>query len=94
MVITIISEPDKPVYNVMNYLPISLHNCDIKNVLKIIADWVNTALQPLIHPDQVSFVAKRQARDGTRRILNLIQLAKLSSSEFVLPRRGESVQQG
>lgn len=83
-VITIIPKPGKSPDNVMNYRPISLLNCDIKIFLKLIADRVNSVLPSLIHPDQVGFISQRQASEGTRRILNLIQLAKLSPSDSIL----------
>lgn len=83
-VITTIPKPGKPSDHVTNYRPISLLNCDIKIYSKLIANRVNTVLSSLVHHDQVGFVANRQARDGTRRILNLIQLAKLSSADSIL----------
>lgn len=68
-IITTIPKPGKPADNVMNYRSISLLNCNIKIFFKLIAERVNLILQSLIHSDQVEFIAKRQARDGTRSIL-------------------------
>lgn len=79
-----IPKPGKPIDIVANYRPVSLLNCDIKLYSKLLADRINKILPSLVHPDQVGFVAHRQARDGTRRILNLIQLAKLKSSDSIV----------
>lgn len=81
---TLRDAPEKPTDNVINYRPISLLNCDIKIFSKLIADRKNLVLPSLIHPDQVGFVSNRQGRDGTRRILNLMQLAKLYPSDSIL----------
>lgn len=76
-VITTIPKPGKPSDNVTNFRPVSLLNCDIKIFSKLIANRVNAALPSLVHHDQVGFVANRQARDGTCRILNLLGLVDL-----------------
>lgn len=48
------------------------------------ANRLNTILPLLISPDQVGFVYGRQARDGTRRFLDLIQHAHFTSENLVL----------
>lgn len=70
-IITVIPKPGKPPDNVSNYRPISLLNCDIKIFSKLIANRLNEVLFSLVHLDQVGFILKRQARDGTHRILDL-----------------------
>lgn len=82
--VTTIPKPGKSPDHVCNYRPISLLNCDIKIFSKLLADRINEVLPSLIHPDQVGFVKNRQARDGTRRILNLIQMARSSPGDSIL----------
>lgn len=76
--ITTIRKPGKPPDLVTKYRPISRLKCDIIFFL------TNSILPSLIHPDQVGFLAKNQAKDSTRRILNLIQLATLSHRDSLL----------
>lgn len=83
-IITTIPKPGKPTYQVTNYRPISLLNTDIKMYAKILSDRINAVLLSLVHSDQVGFVAKRQVRDGTRLILDLVQLAQKSSNDAIL----------
>lgn len=77
-----IPEPGKPTDILANYWPISLLNCDIKLFSKLMADWIKFEL--LIHSDLVRFVAHTQAWDSTWKILNLIQLAELKSTDSVI----------
>lgn len=61
--------PDSPA----NYRPISLLNTDTKLYAKLLAQRLSTIIPQIIHPDQVGFVPGRQASDGTRRLIDLIQ---------------------
>lgn len=79
-----IPKPGKPADILLNYRPISLFNCNITLFSKIIVDQVNKVLPSLIHPEQVGFIANRQPRDGTRKIIDLIQVAKLNSSDSII----------
>lgn len=81
-IITTIPKPGKTNDSPTNFRPISLLNNDINFFSKIIANWLNEVLPSPI--SQVGFIKNRQTRHGTRRILDLIQLAKLSSEEAVL----------
>lgn len=65
-------KPGKSLDDPANFRPISLLNSDIKFFSKILATRINSYLPSLISPDQVGFVPHRQARDGTRRVLDLI----------------------
>lgn len=40
---------------------------------KLLVTRIATYIPYLIHPDQVGFIPHRQASDGTRRFINLIQ---------------------
>lgn len=82
--ITTIPKSGKPPDQVSNYRPISLLNCDIKFFSKLIAVRLSDILPSLVNPDQVGFIKNRQARDGFRRILDLIQIARSTPADSVL----------
>lgn len=48
---------------------------DLKVDAKLLANRIARLLPSLVKPDRVGFVAGRQARDATRRILNLVHSA-------------------
>lgn len=83
-IITTIPKPGKSTDDPANFRPISLLNSDIKMFSKLLANRINLILPQLISPDQVGFVYGRQARDGTRRVLDLIQIAHLARGDAVL----------
>lgn len=58
------------------YCPISLLNVDYKLLAGILASRLNSFLPQYIHKDHVGFIPKRQLRDNTRRIINIINLAQ------------------
>lgn len=74
----------KPSVSVANYRPISLLNCNIKLYSKIIDTHLNDILPSLIDIDQMGFVKNYQTRDGSRRILDLIQITQAEPADSVL----------
>lgn len=83
-IISTIPKPGKLSDHTANFHPISLLNSDIKFISKILGNGINTLLLLLISSYQVGFIPNRQTRDGTRRILDLIQFATLSNYNSVL----------
>lgn len=63
-------------HQITNYRPISFLNTDIKLYAKILASRISPYIPTLIHPDQVGFVPHRQAPDGTRWFIDIIQWAE------------------
>lgn len=74
--IVTIPKPGKPHDEPAKYLPISLLNSDLKIYAKILATRISSFIPKLVHKDEVGFVPHRQASDGTRRFINLIQWAE------------------
>lgn len=64
--ITTILKPGKPSDDPDSYRPISLLNTDTKLYAKLLTTHLSSIIPHLIYPDQVGFVAGRQASDGTR----------------------------
>lgn len=83
-IITTIHKSGKTSDSPANFRPISLLNNDLKFFSKILANRLNQILPSLIHSDQVGFLKHRQTRDGTRRLLDLIQLATSSAEDSAL----------
>lgn len=73
-------EPNIP----SNFRPISLLNSDLKIYAKIIASRLLHVLPLLIHPDQTGFTKGRQTSDATRRLINIIHLAKVHKRPSLL----------
>lgn len=82
--ISTIPKPGKPLDDPANFQPISLLNSDVKLFSKILANRINLLLPSLVSPDQVGFIPHKQARDGTRRVLDLIQSAHISKDDSAL----------
>ncbi|XP_075044810.1 vomeronasal type-2 receptor 26-like [Mixophyes fleayi] len=72
--IVVIHKEGKDPSDCASYRPISLLNVDIKLYAKILATRLNGVLPGLIHYDQVGFIPGRQARDNTRRAIDLVQI--------------------
>lgn len=83
-IITTIHKSGKTSDSPANFRPISLLNNDLKFFSKILANRLNQILPSLIHSDQVGFLKHRQTRDGTRCLLDLIQLATSSAEDSAL----------
>lgn len=73
VIITTIPKLGKPSNDPASYRPISLLNTDTKLYAKLIAILPSRIILYLVHPDQVCFVAGRQASDGTHRYIDLLQ---------------------
>lgn len=59
-------------------------NVDLKSFSKILAERLAPHLQKLIHYDQVGFLQGREARDGTRRAIDIIYKTQKSKKEICL----------
>lgn len=68
--IAMISKEGKDLACCSSYRPILLLNVDLKIVNKILANHLAPLLTNLIQPDQVGFIAAREAKDNIRRALN------------------------
>uniref|UniRef100_A0A8C5R0F1 Reverse transcriptase domain-containing protein n=1 Tax=Leptobrachium leishanense TaxID=445787 RepID=A0A8C5R0F1_9ANUR len=77
--LALIPKPGKDPLDPLNYRPIALLNIDYKIFTKILSTRLNPFLPTLIHADQVGFVPHRQARDNTRRCIDLIWVAQTSN---------------
>lgn len=53
-----------------------LLNADLKCFNKLLANRINNFMPSLIHKDQVGFIPFRQAGDNTRRVIDLVEVAK------------------
>lgn len=83
-IIITIPKPGKDTTSPANYRPISLLNSNIKIYAKILASSLLEITPYLIRLDQVGFVKGRQAPDGTRRMINLIQQVENSGVPSLL----------
>lgn len=59
--------------------PLSILNCDIKVLAKVLANRLEHVVTKLVHPDQVRFIRHRHSSDSIRRRLN-IKWAKRKST--------------
>lgn len=74
--ITTIPKPSKAPDSPANFSPISLLNTDTKIFAKLIATQLSSITLLLVYKNQVGFVTGRQASDGTRQYIDLIQWAE------------------
>ncbi|XP_030046348.1 zinc finger protein 721-like [Microcaecilia unicolor] len=74
--IAVLPKPNKDHTDCGSYRPISVLNADVKILAKVLANRLAPLLPAVIHPDQVGFVAYRKASDNTRRVVDLMYLAK------------------
>uniref|UniRef100_A0A803KCY8 Reverse transcriptase domain-containing protein n=1 Tax=Xenopus tropicalis TaxID=8364 RepID=A0A803KCY8_XENTR len=72
--ITLIHKEGKDPSKCGSYRPIALLNSDLKLFTKILANRLGNMMPKLINPDQVGFIQGRQARDNTRRAIDLIEV--------------------
>uniref|UniRef100_A0A8C5MBI0 Reverse transcriptase domain-containing protein n=1 Tax=Leptobrachium leishanense TaxID=445787 RepID=A0A8C5MBI0_9ANUR len=67
-----------------SFRPISLLNNDLKIFAATLAGRLKLVLPTLVGKDQVGFIPTREARDGTIRTLNVIQMAQRSDIPLLL----------
>ncbi|KAM4770948.1 angiotensinogen [Rhinophrynus dorsalis] len=82
--ITIIPKQGKDPAHCEKYRPISLLNLDLKLYAKILAERLKMFLPSLVHTDQAGFIPRREARDNTRKLINLVHSVALSKTPTVL----------
>uniref|UniRef100_A0A8C5PM05 Reverse transcriptase domain-containing protein n=1 Tax=Leptobrachium leishanense TaxID=445787 RepID=A0A8C5PM05_9ANUR len=82
--ISLIPKPGKDHVNCSNYRPISLLNCDMKLLARVLANRLKRFLPQLIDPDQVGFIPGREARDATIRVINAITYTKHKERSLLL----------
>uniref|UniRef100_A0A8C5R1L2 Reverse transcriptase domain-containing protein n=1 Tax=Leptobrachium leishanense TaxID=445787 RepID=A0A8C5R1L2_9ANUR len=82
--ISLLPKPGKDPLLCASYRPISLLNCDLKLLTRILATRLRDCLPLLIDPDQVGFIPGREARDATTRVIDAISLAHRGSSPVLL----------
>uniref|UniRef100_A0A8C5MYT0 Reverse transcriptase domain-containing protein n=1 Tax=Leptobrachium leishanense TaxID=445787 RepID=A0A8C5MYT0_9ANUR len=82
--IAVIPKPDKDLTECKHYRPISLLNCDIKILARILSDRLKPLLPTLIGADQVGFIPGREARDATIRVLNAVTLSSAARQSLLL----------
>uniref|UniRef100_A0A3Q3EB60 Reverse transcriptase domain-containing protein n=1 Tax=Labrus bergylta TaxID=56723 RepID=A0A3Q3EB60_9LABR len=58
--------------------PLSILNCDIKILSKVLANRLERVIAKLVHPDQVGYIRQRHNSDNIRHLLN-IKWAKRNS---------------
>lgn len=72
--IAVISKPDKNLEDVGNYRPISLINCNVKILTKILANRTASFINTYINKDQVGFIPGRQGPDQIRRAIDVVSI--------------------
>lgn len=82
--VTVLPKPGKDPTDCSSYRPICLLNLDLKLLAKIIAKHLRTILPQLIGPEQVGFMAGREARDNVTKALNLIHRCRQDGFEGFL----------
>uniref|UniRef100_A0A803JHE0 Reverse transcriptase domain-containing protein n=1 Tax=Xenopus tropicalis TaxID=8364 RepID=A0A803JHE0_XENTR len=82
--LTLLPKEGKDITLCTNYRPIALLNSDLKLFSKILANRLAPILPHMIHKDQVGFILGRQAGDNTRRVINLIEIAKNQKQQMLL----------
>uniref|UniRef100_A0A8C5MPA2 Reverse transcriptase domain-containing protein n=1 Tax=Leptobrachium leishanense TaxID=445787 RepID=A0A8C5MPA2_9ANUR len=82
--ITIIPKEGKDATLCSSYRLISLLNCDFKLFASVLAGRLQPYVPQLVRKDQVGFVPRREARDGTLRALNAVHLAQSTDCPMLL----------
>lgn len=82
--ISLIPKEGKDLSQCGNYRLIALLNIVLKLFAKILSNRLILHIPRLIHLDQVGFVLRREARDNTIRVLNLIHKARQTGKSFLL----------
>lgn len=70
--ISLLLKKDKDPLDCASYRPISLLNCDVKILAKVLASRLEDVLPTIISPDQTGFIKNRQSFFNIRRLLNVI----------------------
>lgn len=73
--ISVLPKKDKDPTVPQSYRPISLLNVDITILAKILANRLKHPMPLVIHPDQMGFITRREARDNSLRAIQLIHWA-------------------
>src|SRR5437868_254533 len=71
--IILIPKKSKDLYDINNWRPISLVNCDAKIFMKIIANRLNTICEKIVPQHQQGFIAKRLITDSALDILTILR---------------------
>ncbi len=75
---------DKDPLDCASYRPISLLNCDVKILAKVLASRLEDVLPTVISPDQTGFIKNRQSFFNIRRLLNVVYFQHQSVPECVV----------
>ena len=79
--IILIPKKSEELYNLNNWRPISLVNCDAKIFMKIIANRLNTVCNEIISDHQQGFIANRSITDTALDIITTMRNQKDSSKQ-------------
>jgi retron-type reverse transcriptase len=66
------------------YRPISLLNCSVKLITKVLAIWLQSVIQSLVDEDQTGFVQTRCISDNFLYALDLVQTCKQRKKETIV----------
>ena len=83
-VLNLIPKQDKDTRYIKNLRPITLLNTDYKIIEKAIANKMIPALDSIIHKDQRGFMKNRRISVNIRKMLDIIQQAKIEDLEAVV----------
>ncbi len=82
--ISLLLKKDKDPLDCASYRPISLLNCDVKILAKVLASRLEDVLPTVISPDQTGFIKNRQSFFNIRRLLNVVYFQHQSVPECVV----------
>lgn len=74
--VALLPKPEKELMLPQSYHPIPLLNVDYKHLASMLATRLNSFIAQYIHPDQVGFIPKRQLKDNTGTIINIINFVQ------------------
>lgn len=70
-IISPVPKPGKDLFQMSNYRPLSLLNCDYKILAKILALRLEKAVTSIIHPDQIGFIPGHLSSNNMRRAFQI-----------------------
>ena len=70
--ISLLLKKDKDPLDCASYRPISLFNCEVKILAKVLASRLEDVLPTIIFPDQTGFIKNHQSFFNIRRLLNVV----------------------